>query len=59
VGAAAGAMTGGNKGAAIGAAAGAGVGTASSWLFKGQDLKLDKGTHLEVRLDRDITVPQR
>jgi YmgG-like glycine-zipper protein len=59
VGAATGAMAGGHKGAAIGAAAGAGLGTGSSWLFKGQDLKLDKGTHLEVRLDRDMTVPAR
>jgi len=59
VGAASGAMAGGSKGAAIGAAAGAGLGSGSSWLFRGQDLKLDKGTHLEVRLDRDMTVPAR
>jgi hypothetical protein len=56
VGAAAGAAAGGGKGAAIGAAAGAGLGTGSSFLFKGSDLKLDKGTQLEVRLDRDLVV---
>lgn len=59
VGAAAGAAAGGGKGAAVGAAAGAGLGTGSSFLFKGSDLKLDKGTLLEVRLDRDLTVPTR
>jgi hypothetical protein len=57
VGAATGAMAGGGKGAAIGAAAGAGLGTGSSWLMKGEDLKLDKGTQLELRLDRDTQVP--
>lgn len=59
VGAISGSVIGGGKGAAIGAAAGAGVGSGSSLLFKGQDLKLDKGTQLEVRLDRDLTVPER
>src|SRR5215472_15909024 len=59
VGAAAGAATGGSKGAAIGAAAGAGLGTSSSYIFRGADLKLDKGTQLEVRLDRDLVVPTR
>jgi len=59
VGAAAGAAAGGGKGAAIGAAAGAGLGTGSSFFFKGSDLKLDKGALLEVRLDRDLTVPTR
>jgi hypothetical protein len=57
VGAATGAMVGGGKGAAIGAAAGAGVGTGSSWLMKGEDLRLDKGTQLELRLDRNTPVP--
>ena len=56
VGAAAGAATGGSKGAAIGAVAGAGLGTGTGFLFKG-DLRLDKGTQLEVRLDRDLVVP--
>lgn len=59
IGAAAGAATGGSKGAAAGAAAGAGLGTTASFLMKGNDLKLDKGTNLEVRLDRDLVVPTR
>src|SRR5215467_5240548 len=57
VGAAAGAAAGGGKGAAIGAAAGAGLGGGSSLLFRGNDIKLDKDTQLEVRLDRDLIVP--
>ena len=57
VGAVSGSVVGGHKGAAIGAAAGAGLGTGSSFLFKGGDMKLDKGTQLEVRLDRDLVVP--
>jgi Glycine-zipper domain len=57
VGAASGAVIGGGKGAAIGAAVGAGLGTGTGLLYKGRDLKLDKGTQLEVRLDRDLVVP--
>jgi hypothetical protein len=57
IGAASGAAAGGGKGAAVGAAAGAGLGTGASFLFKGSDLRLDKGTQLEVRLDRDLVVP--
>jgi hypothetical protein len=57
VGAVSGSMAGGSKGAAVGAAAGAGIGTGTSFLFKGGDMKLDKGTQLEVRLDRDLVVP--
>ncbi|HEY6348528.1 MAG TPA: hypothetical protein VI636_03870 [Candidatus Angelobacter sp.] len=57
VGAVSGAAVGGGKGAAIGAAAGAGLGGGSSLLFQGNDLRLDKDTQLEVRLDRDLTVP--
>ncbi|HKD80273.1 MAG TPA: hypothetical protein VKH81_11315 [Candidatus Angelobacter sp.] len=61
IGAAVGAVTGstvaGGKGAAIGAAAGAGVGGGSSFLMKGSDMKLEKGTQLEVRLDRDLVIP--
>jgi hypothetical protein len=56
IGAATGAATGGGKGAAAGAVAGAGLGTTASFLMKGNDLKLDKGTNLEVRLDRDLMV---
>jgi hypothetical protein len=57
VGAVSGSVIGGKKGAAIGAAAGAGLGTGTSYLFKGGEMKLDKGTQLEVRLDRDLVVP--
>jgi hypothetical protein len=57
VGAVTGSVVGGGKGAAIGAAAGAGIGGGGSYLFKGGDMKLDKGTQLEVRLDRDLVVP--
>ena len=57
VGAASGSVAGGSRGAAVGAAAGAGLGTGSGFLFKGTDLTLEKGTQLEVRLDRDLVVP--
>jgi uncharacterized protein YcfJ len=57
VGAVSGSVLGGGKGAAIGAAAGAGVGGGTGFLFKGSDMKLDKGTQLEVRLDRDLVIP--
>jgi hypothetical protein len=57
VGAVSGSVIGGKKGAAIGAAAGAGLGTGTSFLFKGGEMKLEKGTQLEVRLDRDLVVP--
>jgi|SRR5579864_792725 len=57
IGAATGAAAGGSKGAAIGAAAGAGLGSGSSLLFQGNDLRLDKDTQLDVRLDRDLMVP--
>lgn len=58
VGAVGGAVAGGGRGAAIGAAIGAGVGTGAG-LLTDRDLKLDKGTQLEVELDRALTVPQR
>jgi hypothetical protein len=57
VGAAAGAAAGGAKGAMIGAAAGAGLG-AGAGILTDRDLTLQKGTQLEVRLDRQLTVPQ-
>ncbi|HZU33913.1 MAG TPA: hypothetical protein VFB79_22560 [Candidatus Angelobacter sp.] len=57
VGAASGAAAAGTKGAAMGAVAGAGLGSGSSLLFKGNDMKLEKGTQLEVRLDRDLVIP--
>lgn len=59
LGAATGAASGGTKGALTGAVAGAGLGTTASFLMKGSDIKLDKGTNLEVRLDRDLVVPSR
>ena len=58
IGAVSGSVIGGGKGAAIGAAAGAGVGGGTGLLLKGGDMKLDKGTQLEVRLERDLTVPR-
>jgi len=58
IGAVSGSVIGGGKGAAIGAAAGAGIGSGTSLLFKGGDMKLDKGTQLEVRLERDLVVPR-
>jgi YMGG-like Gly-zipper len=58
VGAVSGSVIGGGKGAAIGAAVGAGLGTGTSLLLKGSDMKLDKGTQLEVRLERDLSVPR-
>lgn len=57
VGAVSGSTVAGGKGAAIGAAAGAGLGGGSGFLMRGSDMKLDKGTQLEVRLDRDLVVP--
>jgi hypothetical protein len=57
VGAVSGSVVDGRRGAAIGAAAGAGLGTGTSYLFKGGEMKLEKGTQLEVRLDRDLVVP--
>jgi hypothetical protein len=59
IGAATGAAAGGGKGALAGVVAGAGLGTATSFIFKNADLKLDKGTNMEVRLDRDLVVPNR
>src|SRR5436853_3358496 len=57
IGAVSGAVLGGGKGAAVGAAVGAGLGTGTGLLFKGRDVKLNKDTQLEVRLDRDLVVP--
>lgn len=52
----AGAAAGGGKGAGIGAGAGAGAG-ALAGLLSDHDLTLDKGTTLEVRLDRALEIP--
>ncbi len=58
IGAAAGAMKGGGKGAGIGAGAGAGVG-AIAGLLTDHDLRIEKGTALEVRLDHPLQIPSR
>ena len=56
IGAAAGTLGGGGRGAAIGAGAGAGLGALTGFLT-GRDLKLDKGTILELRLDHPLQIP--
>ncbi len=57
-GAAEGAHSGGKRGAAQGAGAGA-ANSAITAFESGHDLVLDKGTALEIRLDRNLTVPGR
>jgi hypothetical protein len=57
-GAAAGERTGGKRGAATGAGSGAAAGAMSAF-EAGHDLVLDKGTALEIRLDRNLGVPSR
>ena len=57
-GAAEGARTGGKRGAATGAGSGAAAGAFSAF-ESGHDLVLDKGTALEIRLDRNLGVPSR
>lgn len=62
VGAGEGAEAGAHNGGKRGAAEGAGVGAANSAMTafeSGHDLVLDKGTALEIRLDRNLTVPGR
>ena len=56
VGAAAGAAAGGGKGAAIGAAAGGALGGGAG-ILTDRDLVLNKGTQLELTLDRQLQVP--
>lgn len=56
IGAAGGAVAGGGKGAGIGAGAGAGLG-ALAGILTDRNLRLEKGTTLEVRLDRELQVP--
>jgi hypothetical protein len=58
IGAAAGAAAGGGKGAGIGAGAGAGLG-AMAGLLSDHDLRLEKGTIMEVRLDHALQIPGR
>ncbi|HEY6372431.1 MAG TPA: hypothetical protein VIX37_17775 [Candidatus Sulfotelmatobacter sp.] len=57
-GAAAGERTGGKRGAATGAGSGAAAGAMSAFEV-GHDLVLEKGTALEIRLDRNLGVPSR
>jgi len=57
-GAAAGAHNGGKRGAATGAGEGA-ANSAVTAFEAGHDLVLDKGTALEIRLDRNLLVPGR
>jgi hypothetical protein len=58
IGAVAGAAGGGGKGAGIGAGAGAGIG-AMAGLLSDHDLRLEKGTIMEVRLDHTLQIPWR
>lgn len=53
-----GAHSGGKRGAATGAGTGAANGALSAF-ESGHDLVLDKGTALEIRLDRNLTIPSR
>lgn len=60
VGAGEGANAGAHNGGKRGAAEGAGVGAANSAMTafeSGHDLVLDKGTALEIRIDRNLSVP--
>jgi len=57
IGAVSGGVIGGSKGAGIGAGAGAGAG-ALGGLLTDRNIKLDKGTTLEVRLDHPLQVPR-
>jgi hypothetical protein len=58
VGAIGGGVVGGGRGAAIGAGIGAAAGYVEA-LFSDRRLQLQKGTTLEVRLDRPLQVPRR
>jgi len=57
-GAAQGERSGGKRGAASGAGSGAAAGAVSAF-ESGHDLVLDKGTALEIRLDRNLGIPSR
>src|ERR1700681_4472146 len=57
-GAAEGKRSGGNRGAAAGAGSGAAEGAVSAF-ESGHDLILEKGTALEIRLDRNLQAPAR
>jgi hypothetical protein len=51
-----GAASAGGKGALIGAGIGGAVGTAIGMLTRGNDVKLDAGTTLEMVIQRDVPV---
>lgn len=53
-----GARSGGKRGAATGAGSGAADGAMTAF-ESGHDLVLEKGTALEIRLDRNLTIPTR
>lgn len=53
-----GARSGGKRGAATGAGSGAADGAMSAF-ESGHDLVLEKGTALEIRLDRNLSIPTR
>jgi hypothetical protein len=55
-GAVVGAVTGGPKGAGIGGLAGAAVGIGEVLFTRGQDVRIDQGTSLEMTLQRALTV---
>jgi hypothetical protein len=57
LGAVGGAGAGGGKGAGIGAGIGAGAGALAGFLTD-RNLRLDKGTTLEVRLDHPLQIPR-
>jgi hypothetical protein len=57
VGTLAGVAAGGGKGAAVGAAAGAGLGLGAG-ILTDRNFRLEKGTQLEVQLDRPLMVPR-
>jgi hypothetical protein len=53
-GAVVGALSNGGKGALIGAGVGGAVGTAIALLTRGNDVKLDAGTTMEIVIQRDV-----
>ncbi len=57
-GAAVGAMSAGGKGAGIGAGAGGAVGLATILLSRGQDVRMEAGTTVEMELQRPLTLEE-
>lgn len=52
-----GALAGGGQGAVIGTAAGAVVGLGTVFASRGKDVELQRGSTLEIVLDRSLTIP--